>query len=730
MTGSIKDYTPNFEFIIPEFNISGWHDYLEENFRSIDALFYNLFGINNFKGQWRNATVYNTGDVVFIGEDINYGGRLVKVLVQHTTAGTGNFTEFFTTNPSYYELFADASTAQIFTQNAKDWATKIDGPVEDDLYSSKYYANIVNGLSEEITSLYDIINDIKNVSMISSDVVEVSNIKTSVQNVANSAYNINTVASYIPCINNVSDNIAAIVTLNANISDINTVENNITTINSVATNITNINDVNANKDNINSVVSNKTNINNVANNITNINDVANNSSNISTVATNVSDISTNATNIGAINTNASNISDIQDAYTNAQSALDSKNKAQEWATSENIVDNTDYSAKHYANQSQISAELSAQYANDKINQTHITNCITEIPQDIKLELNNEVLTLKAGSKVYIPNGFEVDGTTPKFDVVVIENDLTDTADTQRQPIIWCRKINGNYFISTPISSAYCYSGSTAPTSFYAGSIALWYDTNTNLIKYTENGGTTWDNQGHSLPLAIVTETTTSYTSIDQVFNGFGYIGSTVYALPGVKGLIPNGRNADGSLKNIEFTTTNMLTFTESSADKEYMVLINSSSISNSSILVYDEKLNLNKNGITGGIYKSCVVGTKVVSGGDGRITSFTPKTAFHAVDRNDSSWLSGLGMPSNRYIDLTLGAGGSTYTAPANGWIHLVIGIHANGYLSIDNNFFQGSGTSSFVGGKVPMRKGQTFYIIYDGYIRTIIFRFIFAEGE
>ena len=72
MTGSIKDYTPNFEFIIPEFNITGWHDYLEENFRSIDALFYNLFGINNFKGQWKNSTVYNVDDVVFIGEDTDY----------------------------------------------------------------------------------------------------------------------------------------------------------------------------------------------------------------------------------------------------------------------------------------------------------------------------------------------------------------------------------------------------------------------------------------------------------------------------------------------------------------------------------------------------------------------------------------------------------------------------------------------------------------------------------
>lgn len=323
MTGSIKDYTPNFEFIIPEFNITGWHDYLEENFRSIDALFYNLFGINNFKGQWKNSTVYNVDDVVYIGKDTNYSGRLVKVLVQHTTAGTGNFTEFFTANPSYYELFADASTAQLFAQQAKDWAVKLDGPIEDDLYSSKFYANMVNDLSTEITTLYNIKSDIQNVSLIGTEIVTVSNIKNSVQNVANNSTNINIVANNSTNINNVADNINAINTANSNIA----------------------------------------NINSVANNITNINTVANNTTNINTTATNVASININATNINAINTNASNISAIQNASSNATNAQNSAtsaqnyaNKAQEWATSENIVDNIDYSAKHYA-------EIASQHEN-------------------------------------------------------------------------------------------------------------------------------------------------------------------------------------------------------------------------------------------------------------------------------------------------------------------------------------------------------------------------------
>ena len=48
--------------------------------------------------------------------------------------------------------------------------------------------------------------------------------------------------------------------------------------------------------------------------------------------------------------------------------------------------------------------------NNAVDYSNVTNCITKIPQDIKLELNNGTLTLKAGSKVYVPNGFEQDQT--------------------------------------------------------------------------------------------------------------------------------------------------------------------------------------------------------------------------------------------------------------------------------------------------------------------------------
>lgn len=125
--GSIKDYTPNFKMIIPRFDLATWHDYIEENFRNIDALFFNLFGINNYSGPWKQITSYTEGQVLFIPDDrdINseetiYSGRLVKVLVDHVTDNSDYFNVFYNLHPEYYELFADAGAAQIFAQQAQN----------------------------------------------------------------------------------------------------------------------------------------------------------------------------------------------------------------------------------------------------------------------------------------------------------------------------------------------------------------------------------------------------------------------------------------------------------------------------------------------------------------------------------------------------------------------------------------------------------------------------------
>ena len=193
-----------------------------------------------------------------------------------------------------------------------------------------------------------------------------------------------------------------------------------------------------------------------------------------------------------------------------------------------------------------------------LNRTQISNCITEIPQNIKLELNNDALTLKAGSIIYFPDGFESDGTTPKFTTTTITDDFTKSINfsgTYPADVAISYK-EGQGFMYRRMSVEF-WSGTT--DSLTATS-HFWYDTTNNTIKYTQDAGATYTD-GWSFPLAIVSNRAAKITSINTIFNGFGYIGSTAFLLPGVKLLVPNGRNADGSLNNTEVTTSWVSTVT-------------------------------------------------------------------------------------------------------------------------------------------------------------------------
>lgn len=184
---------------------------------------------------------------------------------------------------------------------------------------------------------------------------------------------------------------------------------------------------------------------------------------------------------------------------------------------------------------------------------YMTNCLTEIPQDIKLELNNGTLTLKAGSKVYIPNGFEQDGTTKKFNTYIFASDTVFASYVNSRRALF---LTSTQELAGQSVDLEFFSGTTAPTGY---TYMVWYDTTNNLVKYTTDSGSTWVS-GNSFPFAIVSgdNSTSTWTSIDQVFNGFGYIGSVGFVLPGVQGLIPNGRKENGALNNITFSVNNVI----------------------------------------------------------------------------------------------------------------------------------------------------------------------------
>jgi len=355
--------------------------------------------------------------------------------------------------------------------------------------------------------------------------------------------------------------------------------------------------------------------------------------------------------------------------------------------------------------------------------SNVTNCITEIPQDINLTFSAGTLTLKAGSKLFIPNGVGV------FDTYTLTTDKTLTSANNGGNFVWFNT-NTNLLRSFPISL--CSSGSTAPSGY---TYMLWYDTTNNAIKITEDGGNTWTD-GQSLPIGIMTgNASNQIVSLDRIFNGFGYIGSTVFALPGVKGLIPDGRNTDGTLKNTTFALSSVKTYTNTNAvtNTTGRIYADGTMLWSAVSDIYNPDTNYNMAGTT--IDNACVF-AYITSTTGGQITSFNPKIAFHAVDYNDSDYIANCAMPSSKYVDLTLGASWASYTMPADGYLFLDMSATAvNQYVKILNNT-SGVGTSMTTQTNgfnlyifLPVSKGDNVSVAYGSDLTKNKFRFIYANG-
>lgn len=208
------------------------------------------------------------------------------------------------------------------------------------------------------------------------------------------------------------------------------------------------------------------------------------------------------------------------------------------AASKQALVDASASAAAVSAQEAANSAVAARPLSDK----NITNCITAIPQDIKLELVSGVLKLKTGSKVYKANGESI---TISGDLVVAQG------GTNTGAFAFYRSDNSTVY--TVIASQ-TFSGTTAPANPFT--TTTWLDTGARDVKVYD--GTQWVG-GVSLPLCIFDNQDGKVTAVGQIFNGFGYIGSTAFILPGVKGLAPYGRNEDGSLKNFEIQFTGVYT---------------------------------------------------------------------------------------------------------------------------------------------------------------------------
>ena len=417
--------------------------------------------------------------------------------------------------------------------------------------------------------------------------------------------------------------------------------------------------------------------------------------------------------------------------------------------------NADLDGKQPAGDYPTNASLTESLQSNLLNYT--TNRILEIPQDILYDIvdngiieskNNRSLRILKGTKIWFPQGFEADGTTRKFNSRILQEDfiVPDQFYSNDKMIEQVFAVFGEggsiTFESQARVGSNVTSGATPPTEFLIGA-ALWYDTSENFVKYTKDSGKTWIHASFPLlegsPISHIDTTTNEIgwiSGVKTIFNGFGYMGSTVFALPGVKVQIPNGKNQDGTYKSFIYTVSSVLTCN----------IFNSGPVNGKAVIVPEmknvlagESLDLKFDSNTGYMSRdihrnSCIVAN--LSWTTSGINSFKPYSVDSIVNSNSSnfsqagkSYLSSLGMPSNKYIDLTLGASGATYTAPANGWFCLIgptggaSGYIGNGIIGITT-----SGTSVYgLNVLFPVKKNDVINVLYTS---ATILRFVYAQGE
>ena len=189
----------------------------------------------------------------------------------------------------------------------------------------------------------------------------------------------------------------------------------------------------------------------------------------------------------------------------------------------------------------------------------ISNCILEIPQNLKLTLENNVLTLKAGSTITLTGS--------------IYTTFTTTSDNSKtySPISSQRNKRNYVFCSFTGSLSNLYpmdqvkSGSTSSRPETAVNGEVFFDTDEKSFYQYNNGWTTWN---VVYPLCMIDVDENNVMSFakdsngrDMIFNGAGFIGHHAFVYPNVISLCPDGFDNNGKLKS-KLNITNSFSINE------------------------------------------------------------------------------------------------------------------------------------------------------------------------
>ena len=200
-------------------------------------------------------------------------------------------------------------------------------------------------------------------------------------------------------------------------------------------------------------------------------------------------------------------------------------------------------------------------------------------------------------------------------------------------------------------------------------------------------------------------------------------------------------STSGAIGSKTGSTTKYVNFTSNTANRAAGFTFNAAN-SNS---IYGNSTTVQPQTIKGYYYIviATVTKTDIEVDIDNIVTDLNDKVNIsNMVDAGP--YIASCAMPSDKYVDLTLGASGATYTAPADGYIYFMCKLKNVGAryfvnckgkteATIYGVLVTQAGTAA-LSSTLPVKKGDTFFIGYDAYDTSAevpyIFRFIYAVGS
>lgn len=369
-------------------------------------------------------------------------------------------------------------------------------------------------------------------------------------------------------------------------------------------------------------------------------------------------------------------------------------------------------------------EIGRDYTDKEINKSR-TNCIISSPNNIKLEINDNSIVLKSGSKAYDAKG----------NVININSDISLVYDYVANNIF----VSVNKQGTATFFSYNLYSQDTPPNEEIIRR-RFWYDTSTSTMKMAAPNSTEYEEC--SLPIMIVDCISENKFNLKSVLDLFSICDSTYFLLPGTKFLFADGYNDDKSVKNIEWISDKVYsanrTWNVTTPQKLFILYNHSSKIwfennyfvqeEEPTIKVYTiwYKPSVRKTYYWGGLtdpqewreYPAIYINHDLETKSE--ISNFNFRTPFTVTDSNDVNILSSIASkPGNKYIDLSLEASETLYTAPFNGVMLFFAKPTGSGYIQLENitsSVIQQISFTSIVDHAVyvPVLAGDQIYVRYS----------------